>query len=443
MGRPAFVNTTPGPRSVGQSPTLQRAVTSCDAQRKQRNFAPSPRARPLLYDNAVKLLFALLFSAVLVGCPSSGVSPEDGGGADAGVVAQDARGPSDLGAQDLGEAGAIDDAGLLSDGGAVDDAGLVSDAGAVDDAGVFADTGAVDDAGLVDDAGVAADTGAVDDAGVGADTGAALDAGVASDSGVAGADAGCSYPPLAIDGPFRAGPPPASAHLLLTDTSSNAIFRVDLSGALQTQWRSPVARVYGVAHDLRTTDGFWVAGYPIVGIPGANRPFRRLSFAGAVTATLTYSFFSQDGFHGLDFALGSDASRDVLVFTMQNRNIIDTVSGAQTTDGSRAFEGGGLESSSRWFGMQVERYGCDDANSLVFWTTQTSSLVLREWSTGTVLRTYALPSTDARGLTRTPYGDFYVVDGAQRRVLHLDAQGALLGAFGTPGPTPADLSYGE
>lgn len=350
----------------------------------------------------MKLLLALFFSAVLMGCPSSGVSPEDSGEADAGAVAQDARSSSDSGAPDTG--------------------------GAAD---VGTDAGAMDDAGVVDDAGVAPDVGLVDDAGV------------APDVGVPGADASCTYPALSIDGPFPAGPPPASAHLLVTDTSSNSIFQVDLSGALQDQWRSPVARVYGVAHDKRTTDGFWVVGYPIVGVPGANRPFRRLSFGGAVTATLTYSFFSQDGFHGLDFALGSDPSRDVLVFTMQNRNIIDTVAGAQAIDGVRAFEGGGLENTSRWYGLQVERYGCDDANSLVFWTTHNSSLVLREWQTGAVLRTYALPSTDARGLARTPYGDFYVVDGAQRRVLHLDPQGNFLGAFATPGPSPADVSYGE
>ena len=420
MGRPAFVNTTPGQRAVGQGPTLQRAVTGRDGLRKRRNFAPSPRARGLLYLHPVKLLLALFFSAVLMGCPSSGVSPEDSGEADAGAVAQDARSSSDSGAPDTG--GAAD---------------VGTDAGAMDDAG------AVDDAGVMDDAGVAPDAGVVDDAGVAPDVGLVDDAGVAPDVGVPGADASCTYPALSIDGPFPAGPPPASAHLLVTDTSSNSIFQVDLSGALQDQWRSPVARVYGVAHDKRTTDGFWVVGYPIVGVPGANRPFRRLSFGGAVTATLTYSFFSQDGFHGLDFALGSDPSRDVLVFTMQNRNIIDTVAGAQAIDGVRAFEGGGLENTSRWYGLQVERYGCDDANSLVFWTTHNSSLVLREWQTGAVLRTYALPSTDARGLARTPYGDFYVVDGAQRRVLHLDPQGNFLGAFATPGPSPADVSYGE
>ena len=46
-------------------------------------------------------------------------------------------------------------------------------------------------------------------------------------------------------------------------------------------------------------------------------------------------------------------------------------------------------------------------------------------------------------MARTPNGDFYVVDGGQRRVLHLDANGLLLGSFTTPGPNPGDVSYGE
>lgn len=383
---------------------------------KVEELRPFPPGSSFALSGLVKLLLGLLLALFLTGCPSSGVSPEDGGS----VVAQDARASIDAGAPDSG---------VVADAGSIDDAGAAADSGVPADAGLMGDTGERTDTGVVDDAGALADAGLVDDAGF-------ADA-------AAGADAGCAYPALMIDGPFPAGPPPGSAHLLLTDTSSNAIFRVDLSGLVQNQWRAPVARVYGVAHDKRTTDGFWVGGYPLVGVPGANRPFRRLSFAGAVTATLSYAFFSQDGFHGLDFVLGSDPSLDVLVFTMQNRNIIDTVSGARTTDGARAFEGGALESTSRWYGMQVERYGCDDANSLAFWSTHQSTLVLRDWPTGTELRTYNLPTLDARGVTRTPYGDFFVVDGAQRRVLHLDPMGNLLGAFGAPGPNPSDVSYGE
>jgi hypothetical protein len=352
---------------------------------------------------------------------SSDLRSEDAAPPDAS--AQDARDTTDARAPDLGAADALE-----------------IDAAAQDDAGAGSDLGVADDA--ADDAGTGSDLGVADDAAVVADTGVADDAGLA-DASVIGADAACVAPALMVDGPFPAGPPPPSAHLLLTDTSSNAIFQLDLSGVVQRQWRSPVARVYGVAHDKRVTDGFWIVGYPIVGVPGANLPFRRLSFAGAVTATRAYSFFSQDGFHGLDFALGSTPSLDVLVFAMQNRNIIDTVSGAYTVDGTRAFEGGGLESASRWYGMQVERYGCDDASSLAFWTTHDGILVLRDWSTGTELRSVTLPTTDARGLVRTRYGDFYVVDGAQRRVIHLDAMGGFLGAFPTPGRNPGDVSYGE
>lgn len=255
--------------------------------------------------------------------------------------------------------------------------------------------------------------------------------------------AGCTFPPLSVDGPFPPGPPPASAHLLVTDTSSNTIFRVSLTGSVLQQWPSPVARVYGVAHDRRTPDGFWIAGYPIVGNVGANRPFRRLSFAGVVTADLVYREFSTDGFHGTDFALGPTPADDVLVFAMNNRNNVDTISGALTRDGARWFEGGRLDPATRWYGVHVERYACADGNSLVYWTTRASALVLRDWPVDGELRTYPLPTTTPRGVARTPYGDFYVVDGGQRRVLHLDASGQLLGSFATPGPNPGDVSYGE
>lgn len=272
------------------------------------------------------------------------------------------------------------------------------------------------------------------------------DGGAVPDAAVPPPDAGpagCTFPPVAVDGPFPPGPPPASAHLLLTDTSSNTIFRVSLTGSVLQQWPSPVARVYGVAHDRRTPDGFWIAGYPIVGNVGANRPFRRLSFAGVVTADLAYASFSTDGFHGTDFALGPTPADDVLVFAMNNRNNVDTISGALTRDGARWFEGGRLDPATRWYGVHVERYACADGNSLVYWTTRASALVLREWPVAAELRTYPLPTTTPRGVARTPYGDFYVVDGGQRRVLHLDASGVLLGSFATPGPNPGDVSYGE
>ncbi len=322
------------------------------------------------------------------------VGPVDGGPTDRGVTFEDVPRP-DVAVPDTG----------VSD----DDTGVSDD-----------DTGVSDD-----DAGESPPDAGPEDTGP-ADTG----------------PAGCTYPPLMIDGPFSPGPPPASAHLLLTDTSSNTIFRVSLTGAVLQQWPSPVARVYGVSHDRRDPTGFWIAGFPRIGEAGANRPFRRLDFTGAVTADLAYSQFSTDGFRGTDFALGPTPADDVLVFSMNNRNNIDTISGALTTDGTRWFEGG-LLSTNGWNGVHVERYACNTPDSLVYWTTRAGALVLREWPIDGESRTHVLPTTDPRGVTRTPYGDFYVVDGAQRRVLHLDASGNLLGSFATPGPNPADVSYGE
>ena len=48
-----------------------------------------------------------------------------------------------------------------------------------------------------------------------------------------------------------------------------------------------------------------------------------------------------------------------------------------------------------------------------------------------------------KGISIAPGGDFWVVDAAADRVLHLSSTGALLSEFPTPGSDPLGISYWE
>lgn len=130
-----------------------------------------------------------------------------------------------------------------------------------------------------------------------------------------------------------------------------------------------------------------------------------MDFSGAVTATIGVTRGNSSGFRGLDYVIGSAPEQDRLVMTWTNRNGIDVVGGGEVLTGAGAFEGGGIRTTTTTrFGVHVARYACDDPRrSLVFWTTMGGdALQLRQWSPSTLLRRVVLPTTGARGVTRTP-----------------------------------------
>jgi len=149
----------------------------------------------------------------------------------------------------------------------------------------------------------------------------------------------------------------------------------------------------------------------------------------------------------MDYIVGTEPSLDLLSFINVNSNGIMVVTGARANDAMRWYEGGlGLSApSAAWFGCHVERYACDDGATLVFWTTRDgTTLELQTWPFDRPPRQLPIPGTNAaRGVTRTPRGDFYIADDQNDRVIHLSPTGALIDSFAAPGTSPGDLSYGE
>ena len=350
-----------------------------------------------------------------------------------------AQGCSSSGVSDAG----VEDAAAARDSGFVD-AGFSSDAGFGSDAG-FADAGFAD-AGFASDA-EATDTGTVADAGFAADADLSLDAGEL-DASVSGEDGGfvgdaCPVPPALVDGPFAGGTAPATANFLLTDTASQAVFRLSIDGQVLERWSVPVRRPFGVAHDRRNRDGFFVNG-AMRSINAAD--LYRVSYAtGAITATISAA--EPNGqIWGMHYIFGSDPAHDLIGYQTVNFNGINVIMGKFVTNGMRWFEGGLFQPRvARWYGFYVERYVCDNGATIIYWATRDgNTLELRSWDVNGPLRTYTIPgTTDARGLTRTPRGDFYVVDRQNRRVLHLAPDITIIDSFPTPGPQPSDISYEE
>lgn len=334
----------------------------------------------------------------------------------------------------------IPDAGLSADAARSADASRAADASPAADASLPLDA-ALQDA--VVDGGEPTDAESTDlspSADAQAPDAEASDAGEAQPDATSG-DGGCPVPASRVDGPFAAGPPPSTAHLLLTDTASNAIFRLSLDGRVLDQWPSPAARTFGVTHDRRSPDGFWV-----MGAERTNQPnLFRISFAGTITASL--SAYNPNGINkGLDFILSDSPGNDLLAYPTTNSNAIQVLFGRRVFAGVRWFEGGMQEpSGAQFFGVHVERYACDDGRTLIFWTTRDgTALELREWPPTLASRELVIPGTNAaRGVTRTPRGDFFVVDDQNNRVLHLTPDAVLIDSFATPGRSPADVSYGE
>jgi hypothetical protein len=164
-----------------------------------------------------------------------------------------------------------------------------------------------------------------------------------------------------------------------------------------------------------------------------------------VSATITVGIGASRGFDGLDHIVTSTPSQDQLSLSWDNSNGIDVIGGVFLRNGQRSFEGLVTRNES-WWGVHVERYACDDPGrgAYVFWSVRNGSVLeLRQWSPILSLRAHTLPTTGARGVTRSSRGHFYVVDAPNRRILHLAPDGSLVDSFPTPGRDPADLSYGE
>lgn len=308
----------------------------------------------------------------------------------------------------------------------------LEDAGAAEDAVAHEDARAEDartDGGVV----VAPDLGVVPDSGV-----VVPDTGVVPDSGVVPDAGGCVAPAAMVDGPFSPNPAPPTAHLLVTDTASQAVFRLSLTGQVLESWTDlPVLDPFGVAHDRRTTSGFFVSG----AMRSINRGgLYRVAITGAVTATIAQGDPSGRNW-GMMHLLGSTPARDVLAH--ETVGIGGPVLMGLFGNGVRAFEGS--MPSGQWYGFHAERYACDDAATLVYWTTRDGNVVeLRDWTTTAPLRRFVIvSSTDIRGITRTPRGDFYLVDRQNARLLHLTRNFVLIDSIPTPGSQPADVSYAE
>lgn len=234
------------------------------------------------------------------------------------------------------------------------------------------------------------------------------------------------------------GGTPNGPTLLLSDTTANRIDLLTTTGAIIRQWTAPVTKVTGVSHDRRKRDGFWVIGRD------SAAAFHKVSWAGAALGTVPNPTFAGTPVRGLDHWIDPDggANGDVLAFVQFN-GTVEALSGIYAADGGSQFQMGFFQTKflTGFWGVSLLNYSEADNEMLGWFTHKSDGGTVERWRTASLQATIATTISDPRGLARGPAGDFWVVDGAAKKVVHLSAAGTVLGSFDTPGTDPAGLSF--
>ena len=276
-------------------------------------------------------------------------------------------------------------------------------------------------------------------------TGAGVDAAIDARAD-ARADASIDAPPDDAP-PFDSGADAllTGDQLLVSDTSQNRVYLITLDGTIIRSWTTPVAQPTGVAYDRRDTDGFWVVGranattlYKV----GWNGTTLR-SFENGASTNPEWQIPTGD-IRGLDYFRGASADADRLAYVKRNINSVDTLT-------SNFVVSGGPDSSSSFYanGFQSGYWGCAivDVSGTVgdyvrAWCTRNASTrTLERWYGPSLEAQMTIQIDDARGVTLSPSGGFFVVDVARLLIVELDASGGTVRSFPAPGTTPAGIAY--
>jgi len=252
----------------------------------------------------------------------------------------------------------------------------------------------------------------------------AADAGDAGDANVVLADSGA----------------PTGPTLLLSDTTANTITLLTTAGAVLHTYSSPVSHVTGVSHDRRARNGFWVMDRD------AAQTVHKVAWSGAALPSVTTAVFPGSSVRGLDHWVPRDAGpdADLLTYVLKNGSNIDALNGINVGNGAGAFQMGfydGKTFDAGFWGVSMLNFS-ESGNEMLAWVSHDiASDALERWRTASYQTGVAISLAQPRGITRTESGEFWVVDAATKKVFHLDATGATLGSFSTPGNDPAGLSY--
>jgi cysteine-rich repeat protein len=217
--------------------------------------------------------------------------------------------------------------------------------------------------------------------------------------------------------------------ILVTDSSSDTISRISLSGRQLVQYPSPVQGVRGVAYDQRAKDGFW-----LVGLADLFTAYK-LGWNGESLRTL--SLPGDRDVRGLDYYLDLDPEgMDLLSVISVNGNSVTVVNSLQISTGLGVFQGGHFEGNqflAGYWGVHLNGPPDPYADR---WVTREGKL--ERWTVRRAV-TLDLGSEPLYGLDLDPRGDLWVVRGTE--IVHLSSDGTVLSTLAAPGSSPLGLSY--
>ena len=172
----------------------------------------------------------------------------------------------------------------------------------------------------------------------------------------------------------------------------------------------------------------------------------KVAWSGAALPSVTTAVFPGSSVRGLDHWVPRDAGpdADLLTYVLKNGSNIDALNGINVGTGAGAFQMGfydGKTFDAGFWGVSMLNFS-ESGNEMLAWVSHDiASDALERWRTASYQTGVAISLAQPRGITRTESGEFWVVDAATKKVFHLDATGATLGSFSTPGNDPAGLSY--
>jgi hypothetical protein len=225
--------------------------------------------------------------------------------------------------------------------------------------------------------------------------------------------------------------------LLLSD-GNGTIYELDETGGVLAQWASPIAGLRGVTWDRAAGDGFWIVG------SGALGSLTKLDWTGATVTTLVMNGLpgSPNDPRGLDYHV-DPAGEDRLVLIGVEINGIDSLWNFGVGTGTRLL--GSTHYSDGFLSgfWGVHQIGQNLDSDWARWTSWPDG-TLQHWDgSQSFVSSVSTGMSSLRGLSVARGGDFWLVDAANNRVVHLSSTGTLLSEFPTPGSDPLGLSYWE
>jgi hypothetical protein len=243
--------------------------------------------------------------------------------------------------------------------------------------------------------------------------------------------------PSSPDGDANSGPGGPGGprpKLLVSDPADNRVDLVTTTGTILASYTSPAGNVAGVAFDRRSRDGFWVIG------SDSTDAIYKVPWSGAASALTVKAAQPLLGNNrGLDYFVGETPAQDLLVVVHTNPNGWEEALGL-STQGSLASTGNFIYQSQYQTGFWGVSFLDSTAGRLHGWYTRGGNAV-EEWDLPLFKGRTELGVAGARGVARTPAGEFWVVDVTTNRVEHLSTTGAKLDGFTAPGKSAAGLSY--